>query len=718
MAGDQVGLVDKDCQSLAWMPTNDSSLLILAASFANVVVVYNISLPHGKLSSPSGQPNTSSTVPNITDKFDVIQIAPIGGVKIKSKDFNFEKSSVQWIYSGDNIFPFLATCLESSSQLHLHVGSLNVPTFACKMSQTLLSFTTISGATFSKKVGSSCTYYGTDDICSLLVHCNGHLSSYHLSSRLSSRICSKILLDSMNVTSGALGLTPEGFPINSFHDVLHIHTTVTLGGKEHDNNSSSEVAKEFPVVRYWLLQSTMGDMKNASKLRESTSEWQNEDFPKGGATTSIMRDLSTSAYSTSILTPRKIVRDKSGDYCIVLFNSKGTHASILSLDDTATFCVINMSINRADANEITLYHASDVAFLPTLKEDNNLLALDVSRKELRRCSLKSLDNDLKSTDNSIKIFKDGSANAKNLTVRQLFLVSEQILLVCSRNFDGKMCLFIGGTIAALELGGEGALVKKKTSKLWLEKGEGFISCVELACQFEGMSYVAIATTSRVMIVSFLPSLHVLSETRATLACKNLCPLGSSVAFVDIADDKTHNICYLCPSKGDQGSRICNLPRTHKVRNCELLGLRPDRAVYLSMRYNFKNPSSADESELISLLGPVTKPALLLEPMVSNALAENIEDDEKEKILHIVLERFGPKLKHDPHGEKEGLGIIGAGVTAKVYAMLGSRLNVYLRKGAKVKNIAPWVPNVMKESVEHSNESAARNFSFDETKHVW
>ncbi|MFN9983328.1 MAG: hypothetical protein ACK53Y_25600, partial [bacterium] len=62
---------------------------------------------------------------------------------------------------------------------------------------------------------------------------------------------------------------------------------------------------------------------------------------------------------------------------------------------------------------------------------------------------------------------------------------------------------------------------------------------------------------------------------------------------------------------------------------------------------------------------MTKPALLLEPLVANALClcDNpllcaIDSDVVQGTLRSVIERFGRRLSNVPHGECQGIGIQG------------------------------------------------------------
>lgn len=710
---DRIDDVDQKCQSLSWMPTNDSSPVLLAASFENAVVVYNLS--------------TSA----VRDKSENARITAVAGARIYNGDLSrgSMQTNVQWIRRGDNLLPFLSTSLLYNGEMKMHIGSIMIVGSEIEQEETMSSISTISQASFPKRDSAMHNFYGGQDICTLLAHCNRSLTSFVMSSRFSSGLCPTLLSDSMNVASESLGLSSTGDHVHSYHDVLHVHTTLSFKGAENTTNG-------FPVINHWLLRTIMGDEKAASKDDESMLE----DFPKGGASTSVICCLRDSKNSINSFTPRRITRNESGNRCIVFFKST-TGPNVNAIDGFAT---INLQSDDSSRGKFDIYQGRDAAFLSN-SEAGDFLVLDRDGIILRKCSLTSIGDDLESSEGAVRIFKDGSANCKNLTVCRFFLLTEKILFLCSRKFDGKQCLFVGSSIAAMSSGNDKALVKRKTSKLWFEKGEGFLSCAQLTFNNkESEIIIAIATTSRVLLVSVGTSVHILTETRTYLACENLSPLGSSVAFVERGNGGTFHLNYLSAFEGNQKGCICTFSAPGNIRNCQILGVRPDRVIFLPMRYTVEDASAG-----ISVPGPITKPALLLEPLVANALGENVDNDTRQSILHTVLERFGPKLSATPHGENEGVGTLGAGITAEVYAMLGTSLNAYLQKGEEKKILTPWVPNILKSTrIERSldypkiqkNIKNRRNLllevtknapthgdvgsdsfwskGFDDTKHVW
>ena len=68
---------------------------------------------------------------------------------------------------------------------------------------------------------------------------------------------------------------------------------------------------------------------------------------------------------------------------------------------------------------------------------------------------------------------------------------------------------------------------------------------------------------------------------------------------------------------------------------------------------------------------ITRPALLLEPIVANALCEADNPGESTILLRAVIERFGRKVGSFPHGDDEGIGVNGTGLTQQVIEMLSA-----------------------------------------------
>jgi hypothetical protein len=99
---------------------------------------------------------------------------------------------------------------------------------------------------------------------------------------------------------------------------------------------------------------------------------------------------------------------------------------------------------------------------------------------------------------------------------------------------------------------------------------------------------------------------------------------------------------------------------------------------------------------------ITRPALLLEPMVANALRESDTPGEAKAIIRSVIERFGRKVAPFPHTNDEGIGSAGSCLTPKVLDMLATpglkqpaswllTGTCQLDRAANSKILPPWVP---------------------------
>ena len=740
------------------MPTKNSvvSCYLLAASFLTGVVVYAIPSNHSATShdaqSVSDISNTSEQDKNYSTSSEVVHLSPIVGAVVEER---FEvgvpmNSFVQWICCGGSALPLLSTGLLGTTQMDIEVSELKIPNYNHLIRQDEVYLESITKATFSKKVDKRFELWcGVKD--ALVAHSNGSLTTFKLSSRFTSELHPKLFSDSMCVSSDALCLTSAGYPISSFHNVLHVHTSVNYD-QSTNRSKSPGFMNGIPVIRHWLCITEIGDNKIPIKGPGAIGVDDTEDFPKGGATSSLICDLSCYDSSSMTLIPRRIARDESGNHCIILFAPTKSSGSSVTSCDVVAFAALNLLSIGGGRIPFVLHEARDASFIPPLDGEQNVLVLDKNSRTLRICSLTSLDDDLQAIDRAITIFKEGSANYHKLTVDRFFVLSRQIVFLCSRKLDGKRCLFTGGSVDALfHNSGEKALVRKKTSKVWLENTEEFLSCKELSSHIhEKTPTIAVATTSRVMIISCSPQMQILSETHATVASNNLCSLGSSVVFVETGIGGTTNLCYLSPYGSNHKGKICTIAGNETLKSWLLLALRPDRAVFLPVQLNSIETLSSNDKCNISCSAPVTKPLLLLEPLVCNALG-HVDETQSQKLLHQVIERFGPKLTSNPHSDNEGIGTLGAGVTSRVCSILGKKLRAHMNQNEEDKILTPWVPDIMQFTTEEkslsrsmdkklSETSLRRNYlleitrnkfskmssdnmtlrseDFDETKHVW
>ena len=631
------------------------------------------------------------------------------------------------------------------------------------------------------------------------------------------------------VASAALGITDTGFVLgdddntdddkynddaygstrDSYDDILHVHSnlhcqiikqqqellshskdSIDGGGGESlslDMETDGHRNWGIPTMRYWLCKTKVGDKKDytlnnkggttsntlqqqravAAAAAAAAASSQEGDFPTGGATLSVICELTCGDSSSpqqqpKPLIPHRISRDATGKHCAVLFRSrfepkKGRLRPARIYADPILFLIVNTTtttITKGGGPTTTtaLRHGRDVVFLTRLQRNRpRYLSLKTNGTSLEEVLLTDNDDDtINNRDNSrnyqdkcvheVPIFPRGAVEESSIEIHRLFVTSKsksssRIFFVGSDRSNGQYCLFYG--VEWTDHSALSASVLKAgndLAKLWFHHGERVLSLIELPLSSKGSKRdnhnhcgnIAVATTARVLILSPSPprgnsgsndnNMTIIAEKRggALLTCASLVPIGSHcVAFFEfLSTNRTSGgarMTYLSclPHKPDHPRHqprhrprvIATLPspRYSYASSYLLLAVRPDRFLYISSQSGSR--LTAKEQVDRTLLSPIpcTKPICLLEPLVANALCCQGNDEEcrrnagKLNLMETVIERFGRKSLSIPHGDKEGIGTLGAGITTALYDLLidhhhhdgvsdGDRALSYLIKG--------------------------------------
>lgn len=112
-----------------------------------------------------------------------------------------------------------------------------------------------------------------------------------------------------------------------------------------------------------------------------------------------------------------------------------------------------------------------------------------------------------------------------------------------------------------------------------------------------------------------------------------------------------------------------------------MAMRPERFLYAQYHAGSRMVEQGENRDAFLLPTCITRPAMLLEPMVANALCEADNPGESTILLRAVIERFGRKVGSFPHGDDEGIGVNGTGLTQQVVEMLS---------GYGLKHPASWL----------------------------
>jgi hypothetical protein len=203
------------------------------------------------------------------------------------------------------------------------------------------------------------------------------------------------------------------------------------------------------------------------------------------------------------------------------------------------------------------------------------------------------------------------------------------------------------------------------SALWFERSEEVLSVVGLEHDDSGYRNFAIATSSRVIIAS--SGMDIAASSRFSPSSASLAPLGSfAVSFFS-----GNKLRYLsCLDESLSSGTIATIPIPQcGISSLHLLAVRPDRFLFSSIHQTARLVDYGQSPHTFLLPTATTKPALLLEPMVANAICVGGKEDASTPTLRNVIEKFGRKIVSITHGDDEGIGNLGAGITPQTLEML-------------------------------------------------
>jgi len=764
------------CTHLTWMPPRSpgpSSILLLAAVFNNrTVAIYNVVLPlcrqltNEKEGEATTNKNPLSPIPRLNQLNEVVELVPIAiSTTTEEQEIAVETCCVAWINLGPIVPPYLMLVSKCGNSLHVSMATLNLPLYDRIRSidevTTDATLEILCNGQFPIQSSSlsslQLNVFSFGSLGSVFCHCNGNLMLLYptlgeasLLQHATTGVPNPQFLSLTHaVTSTPLGIDDTGFVVsssdkgnkNNYDDILHVHSnlhcqiqeqqqgTTTSQTVDTDEGDNQRVDWGIPTMRHWLCKSMVGDKKKVEPKLQQQQTQEVVEFPTGGAETTVICEITTCGAADCFslqqqqqqpLTPYRISRDHTGDYCTVLFRpifccSKekdkpaqvGVHPIVFALLD------LTDSFKKA----FTLRYGRDVTFITRLQDRSRLLSLKVNENSIEEVFItdnKDISrNSQEAFVNEVKIFAKGSKDEGRIDVHRLIAtLSNRIFFVGLHKWKGVYCLFSGGEWSDHSILSP-SFLKGKVPKLLLNKGERFLSLVELGAKDQ--SNVAVATTSRVFIMTY--NLNIIAEVASLLTCVSLSPIGSyCVAYFE----------YLSVSRTSGGARmkylsclpqdnqkfftkvIATLPPTrYSYASYLLLAIRPDRFLYLSSQSGSRLASNDQEEQTFLSIIPLTRPILLLEPLVANALCHEV-DRRKWGMVGSIIEKFGRKSQSNPHSDKEGIGTLGAGISSAVYKMLsdhgGSQAISYLinchnniDQAGSYQVLPPWIPASIKAS---------------------
>lgn len=684
----------------------------MAAGFQNGVAVFHVSLPvSADLSKGVFKP-----LPDPTASTLLAQTPVITPTAVKRWQGSHERSYVSWLTLGAHANPCIASLIHSDEQsggaARLVLCGLRIPLYrrGPRPSGRLVPLDLFASVTVPKKT--SAFPFGLLHTCGLKHFLCFTQRGVKALSPVRSSVQPDAIVASLThpISSEPPGLSSTGEPLlpdttSDKDGILHIFT-VTQCERQKDENSPNRQEWALPRRRHWLCRTVVGDTK-ATAAQQATKEVPGfgvDDVVTGGAVSDVVCELFDEALDG--LTPYRIVRRKGASLCAVLYRpslaAKSGSPSGFTLNATKIAFVDYTGSPAA----IQVIDGRDVAFWPSEGTDSPfgvVLSIDGS-------SLTSF-----TWDSSERVCKLGAAfrpivgvdtDENYVECRRIFAFAGPsvvgLVVVGKKHKDGRSCILSGDlcSVADLSVDKWSALLPNIVSgrSLFLENEEEVLSVVGLEGDDSGYRNFGVATSSRVLIVS--SGMDIAASVTVDTSASALAVMG---AFA-VAYCSGNKVCYLCCLDGSLATgTVATLPApTCGYNQLLLTAVRPDRVLVTEFHHGVRLVEYGQSANTFLLPMAVTKPALLLEPMVANAICVGGKQDSSTPVLRTVIEKFGRKVASITHGDEEGVGNIGAGITPKTFEMLhkyglhqaASWLltgTVMFDRSANTRILPPWLP---------------------------
>jgi hypothetical protein len=635
------------------------------------------------------------------------QIRPFAAVRFPVQQ---QDLFVSWVDFGPHNNPCLAMLMHRKSSDdepgRVVLGAINMTEYrkGTKQKEVLASFRTMATTAWrSKTKAFPSGLLSSNFLGGLLIHNSQGISALYPS--FSNKWDDSAILSLKHpVFSNPPGVDSTGEILgtdttNDKEGILHVFSVLQCDRVESDQQPNI-LSWSRPARRHWLIRTICGDRKE-TQVHEEANQFDDDDsIAVGGGVSSVICELE--GKSLLGLTPGRIVRCRGCAVVAILFRPSLGHSAqgIMSMDFVSIALVSEPKSGHVDVDVV---EGRDAVFLPS--QNAAIRALVLSRD----------GNSVSSYQQSSKGWIKGDAFRPILGVsaddtyvegQRLFLLSRNekygIAVVGKRYADDRSCILCGRLAGVDQIADDkwkGLLPDLSPGEpcLWLQDGEDVLSLICLPSRVGVSPKIAVSTSRRVLILS--TSLAVLAASQTMLTSGAMAPLGSStVAFTE-----RDRIRYLCSLRGKLSSGIITtLPEQLGQDTSLLLAVRSDRV--LSTRWHTGSTLAEDKDEVNSFLLPTvsTKPAIILEPLVANAICEGASKGESTELLRAVIEKFGRKDSSITHGEDEGIGNKGFGITPRVFELLSRYdLNhaaswlltgrVQFDRSTNTKILPPWMP---------------------------
>eukprot|EP00980_Cylindrotheca_fusiformis_P028887 scaffold22668_cov161-Cylindrotheca_fusiformis.AAC.4 len=688
------------CTHLGWSCPNaasnpNDSLLILGASFQGGVLFFHISLPKIKDKAKRSYVDLAGPT-HSTQLGSTVAIHPFGTARWPAV---YHKTSISFVDVGPHM-PLTVAVLAKGLSKNLDYSRLALVSYILPPYRGSVKDLPAG----SMHVWDSREWNGSNGSRASppreLVSCTYVPGVMYLSSRgLEVLNFSRWARSALrNPTSIPFGLTTSGNPylgdaVSDRAGILHVFTTYHCERRKvvYGESSSEFLEWSIPSRRHWLIQTSCGDCKESffDDVQHRVENKNDDDAVYGGSHAKVMVEVTPTDSSKSDLIPYRIVRDFKGLYTAVWFQGIANTTQRIALVERSS-----------DETKVVqwLKHEREIVFLPDAMDEDlttpipQMLVLSPNGGSIclwqRKQELESWQpavgiacrpilglsaSALSSSHrrNSSESNSDGSEYVDTIQMTLQRWQDQVGLLVAARRTDGRVCILSGPLQLDEGLVWSDLLPNiQEDPVLWMDETEEICSIVPLPFEQTVRGGVAVASTKRILILS--PELHILAQVKVTLPPTSLVPIGSYTVAYCSQDD--HAIKYLSgvPSSFGASGLIASLPLP-RYTYCPhlLLAIRPDRLIYTCYHNGSRLVERGQSTGTFMLPSATTRPALLLEPMIANAIATGGGPDAaKGTYLRSVVEKFGRKVSTMTHGEDEGIGNWGAGMTPRVYELLG------------------------------------------------
>lgn len=683
--------------------------MLLAVAFENGFAVFHVDLPVIIVSSAI---LGYQVIPEPTQVTVISATPAISPIVVKRWAGVYDSSFVSWLQYGPLVDLCIAVLLHdvTNSVARVVVYAIHFPMYikGRSSSEMLLPCRVLANVSVPKDNASFLG--GIVQSCqSLICFSKTKLSMMSLSavSSLTSQ-ASPLSFLGQPVTSTLPGLTSSGDPflVDAECDgdgILYVYSTVQCD-RVKDDVDATMLRWSTPMRRFWLCRAIIGDTKETCFEEEAVEQGfgDNEEVA-GGAASDVICELNHE--SLMELTPVRIVRSSDGNVCAVLFRSalgsEAGPARSLSLECDRIALVAYGARDPA----IVVVHGRDISFFRGNRPGDAtglILSLDGS-------SLTSFKWDSSKTfelGNACRPLVGVDGDRDYVDCRRIVLFSDgptqNLIILGKRLRDNRACFVAGDICGVANFSSDewSMLLPNIVSgrSAWLDEGEDVFSIVGLQGDGTGYRNFALTTSARVLILS--SELSVAAEDRTYLANSSLSPLGSFAVCFSSGD----NVQYLCCLEGrlSRGSIAACAQSRHGRENNILIAVRPDRVIFCPAQSRLTFSELGQDVDAIYLPVSSTRAAMLLEPMVANAVCVSGKRSQSHTVLRTVIEKFGRKVSSISHGDNEGIGPYGAGITPGVFAILSKydlkQAASWLLTGAikfdrsaNTRVLPPWLP---------------------------